>query len=335
MFAHHSEHTIDLPNANASADVSHANHHAHGDHHHHHHHHVTPGNGKKLFWVTFLNALITIVEFVGGIISGSLSLVSDAVHNLGDTLAIAFAWAAQGIGAKKASMRYTFGYKRAEILAAFLNATVLMAICFFLLKEAYDKWMNPSTIDGTLMLTVAIIGLFANLFCVLILQKDKEHNINTRAAYLHLLGDTMSSVAVILGAIAIMLRGAFWLDPLITVFVSIYIMYHTWGVLKEAIDILMQSAPADIDLSEIVKEVEAVAGVSNIHHLHVWQLSEEQTHFEAHILTSPGTSVETMAEIRRQVNEILERHGIHHSTLQIETDSSCGSCDQLIVDEGH
>lgn len=301
--------------------------------HHHHHHHHAPQSGPKLLWVTLLNVLITAVEFVGGIFSGSLSLLSDAVHNLGDTLSIAFAWFAQKVGAKKASLRYTFGYKRAEILAAFLNASLLMAICLFLLKEAYERWQSPSEIDETLMLAVAVVGLLANLFSVFILSGEKERSINTRAAYLHLLGDTLSSVAVILGALAIMLWGVYWLDPLITVIVSIYIMYHTWGVLKQATDILMQSAPEGIDILGIIAEIEGIEGVDNVHHLHMWQLSEDQIHFEAHIMVGKGVTTDEMETIRQSARKVLDDYHIRHSTLQIETGYGCPECDTLIVDE--
>lgn len=302
------------------------------DHHTGHHHHHAPEGGTKLLWVTLLNVFITVAEFVGGVLSGSLSLLSDAVHNLGDTLSVAFAWFAGRVGARKASMRYTFGYKRAEILAAFLNAALLIAICLFLLKEAWERWHSPEEIDGSLMLWVAVVGLLANLFSVLILQKEKDHNINTRAAYLHLLGDTLSSVAVILGALAIMWGGVYWVDPLITVLVSIYIIVHTWHVLKEASDILMQSAPEGVDIPSVIDQIEALPGVDNVHHLHLWQLNESQIHFEAHITVSHCASMREMEEIRSAIRRVLDKYRIGHSTLQMETEG-CAECDKLIVDE--
>lgn len=312
----------------------HGEHHHHGTHghHHHHHHHHVPQSGAKLLLITLLNALITVAEVVGGLLSNSLSLLSDAVHNLGDTLAIAFAYVARRIGNKRADMRHTFGYKRAEILAAFVNAAVLLAICLFLLKEAYERWQNPEPIKGKLMLIVAIIGLVANLLSVLLLQKEKEHNMNTRAAYLHLLGDTLSSVAVIAGGIAIWLYDLVWLDPLITALVSLYIMYHTWGVLREAVDILMQTAPADVDIPHIVGEIETIPDVCNVHHLHLWRLNEEQTHFEAHIKVADGTDMERVSEIRKEIQTLLQEHHICHCTLQV----ACNCCENdtpLIVDE--
>ena len=307
-------------------------HHSPGHHAHHHHHHM-PREGSKMLLVILLNALITIVEIIGGLLSNSLSLLSDAVHNLGDTLAILFAYIARRIGNRRPDLRHTFGYKRAEILAAFINAAALIAICLFLLKEAYHKWHHPEEIQGRLMLIVATVGLVANLVSVLILQKEKEHNINTRAAYLHLLGDTLSSVAVIAGSLAIWLYGLLWLDPLITALVSLYIMYHTWGVLRQAVDILMQTAPSTVHIPTLVKELEAIEGVCDVHHLHLWQLNEEQTHFEAHINAAASVDMPRLSQIRSEIQALLATHGIHHSTLQI-AHNCCEGKAPLIVDEG-
>ena len=295
--------------------------------------HYSEKGGTKMLWVTLLNVLITLAEFVGGFLSGSLSLLSDAVHNLGDTLSVAFAYAAMRISGRRASLRYTFGYKRAEILAAFVNAALLIAICLFLLKEAYDRFISPEEVDSTLMLIVAVIGLLANLFSVIILRREKEHSINTRAAYLHLLGDTLSSVAVILGALAMLFWEVFWIDPLITLLVSLYIIIHTWDVLKEATDILMQSAPEGIDIPDVIARIEALPEVENVHHLHLWRLNEDQVHFEAHITVSPAVGMQEMAQVRQQIQTLLEAHHISHSTLQVELDG-CAECDELIVDEG-
>lgn len=316
-------------------------HHNHGDcthteHHHRHghchHHHSKSVSGKRLLFVTLLNAIITAAEFLGGIMSNSLSLLSDAVHNLGDTMAIAFAYFARRISNKKADIRHTFGYKRAEILAAFVNASILMAICIFLLKEAYERWQNPEHIHGGLMLIIAVIGLLANLASVFILRDEKEKSINTRAAYLHLLGDTLSSVAVIIGGIIIWKYNILWIDPIITVIVSLYIMYHTWGVLREAVDILMQKAPDKININEIVKEIKQIDGIEDVHHLHLWQLNEEQVHFEAHINISDNFNMAQVDEIREQVQHLLSAHQINHTTLQIAS-NCCNGNASLIADE--
>lgn len=290
-------------------------HHAHG--HHHHHHHDKDLHGKKLLWATFLNLSITLVQIVGGIISNSLSLLSDALHNLGDSSAIFIAFVAGKISRKKPDKKNTFGYKRVEILAALLNAIVLIAICVFLFYEAYQRFVHPQPIKGLLMLVVAVFGLLANLISVVILRKDKSRNLNIKAAYMHLLGDTLSSVAVIAGGLAIWLYNIYWIDPLITVLVSVYIIWHTWGIVKETVDILMQSAPHEINLEEIKSEVEQLDEVDNIHHLHVWKLNDLQVHLEAHLNLKHNIDMIKMMKVREKTEHMLqEQFGIQHITLQ-------------------
>ncbi len=299
-------------------------------HHHHHHSHTENMRGKKLLWVTLLNFSISLVQVVGGIISNSLSLISDAIHNLGDTSAIFIAFLAGKHAGKKPDAQKTFGYKRIEILAALFNAVVLIAICIFLFVEAYKRFMQPQAIKGGIMLTVAVFGLLANLISVLVLQKEKSHNLNIRAAYLHLLGDTLSSVAVIVGGIAILVWQVYWLDPLVTVIVGIYITYHTWGVVRQTIDILMQATPHHIDIQEIKQSVETLPQVDNIHHLHVWQMDDEQIHLEAHLNISQDLSLSEAQIVRHSVETVLkDKFGISHITLQIEY-QGCEDNDELI-----
>ncbi|MFV0267129.1 MAG: cation diffusion facilitator family transporter [Draconibacterium sp.] len=285
-------------------------------HHHEHQHHNENLHGKKLLWVTLLNLSITVVQIIGGLIANSLSLLSDALHNLGDSSAIFIAFVAGRISKRKPDTKNTFGYKRVEILAALFNAIVLIAICIFLFYEAYGRLMHPVPIKGRLMLVVATSGLLANLISVLILQKDKSHNLNVKAAYLHLLGDTLSSVAVITGGLAIWVWKVYWIDPLITVLVGIYIIWHTWGIVKETIDILMQSSPHEIDLDELKAQVEQLDQVDNIHHVHVWKLDDSQTHLEAHLNLKRNIDMMEMMAVREQTEELLhEIFGISHITL--------------------
>jgi len=299
-------------------------------HHHHHHTHTENLRGKKLLWVTLLNFSISLVQVAGGIISNSLSLISDAIHNLGDTSAIFIAFLAGKHAAKKPDAQKTFGYKRAEILAALFNGVVLIAICIFLFVEAYKRFVDPQPIKGGIMLTVAVFGLLANLISVLVLQKDKSHNLNIRAAYLHLLGDTLSSVAVIVGGIAILFWQVYWLDPLVTVAVGVYIIYHTWGVVRQTVDILMQATPRHIDLQKIQQSVETLPQVENIHHLHVWQMDDEQIHLEAHLNISHNMPLSDAQAVRHNVETLLKnKFGIRHITLQIEY-KGCEDDDELI-----
>lgn len=303
--------------------------------HRHNHTHAENVRGKKLLWVTLLNFSISLVQVAGGIISNSLSLISDAIHNLGDTSAIFIAFLAGKHADKRPDARKTFGYKRTEILAALFNAVVLIAICIFLFVEAYERFRNPQAIKGGIMLSVAVFGLIANLISVLVLQKEKSHNLNIRAAYLHLLGDTLSSVAVIAGGIAILVWQIYWLDPLVTVAVGVYIIYHTWDVVRQTVDILMQATPRHIDIQEIKQSLEALPQVENIHHLHIWQMDDEHIHLEAHLNISQDLSLSKAQTVRHDVETLLkDKFGISHITLQIEY-KGCKDNDYLIVNRSN
>ncbi len=311
----------------------HSHHHGHHHHgHHHHHHDVDNMSDHKLLWVTILNFSITLVQVVGGLISNSLSLLSDALHNLGDSSAIFIAFLAGKRSRKRADEQHTFGYKRVEILAALFNGIVLIAICLFLFVEAYERFTHPEPIKGLMMLIVASFGLLANLISVFILNKDKEHNLNVKAAYLHLMGDTLSSVAVILGGLAIWLWNIDWLDPLITVLVGIYIIYHTWDVIKQTVDILMQTVPKNINIKEIKHQVEQLKEVDNIHHLHIWKLNDKQTFFEAHVNLKNNVNMVEMMKIKQEIEHLLKHSfNINHITLQMGYDC-CNGNDKLIAE---
>jgi len=284
-----------------------------------HNHDVSTMSGKKIFWVTVLNATITVTEIVGGIVSGSLALLSDAVHNLSDTVAIALSYFAFRIGQKPKSAKKTFGYKRAEILSAFINSAVLVAISLVLIVEAFKRWQSPGSINGDLMMIVAIIALIANLVSVFLLEKDSHGSLNIKASYLHLLGDAMASAGVLLGAITIKFWNVIWVDPLITVIISIYISFEAWKVIKKTVDILMQSS-ADLDYESIKRDVEVIAKVKNIHHVHSWMIDEKTIYFEAHI-EMEDMHISEAEKIYDLIEDLLKEHyGISHVTLQVEVD---------------
>ncbi len=305
------------------------NHH-HGHHHGHSHayHDVT---GKKLLWTSLLNIIFTIIEIVGGIVSNSLSLLSDALHNLADSSAIFIAYIANRVSKKKPNQQKTFGYKRFEIIAAFFNSVVLIGICLYLFVEAYHRFVNPEPIKGLIMLVVAVAGLIANLVSVIILHGKKNDNLNVKAAYLHLMGDTLSSVAVIIGGLCIWLWQVYWLDPVITVLVGIYIIWHTWSVLTETTDILMQAVPPGLSLEEVRVGIEEMPAVRNVHHIHAWRLNDSQQHLEAHVTLSEDMTVSESEVVRLAIVRMLyEKFRISHSTLQIEfQDCAQPDCGQL------
>jgi len=276
-------------------------------------------NDKKLLVAVFLNFTITLAELIGGFISNSLALLSDALHNLGDGIAILIAYIAHQISKKDSDKRKTFGYKRIEILAAFINSVFLVAICIFLIYQAIERFKHPQSIDGLIMLIVAGIGLLANLFAVILLKSDRAKNLNIRAAYLHLLGDTLSSAMVIAGGILIYFFNIRWLDPLITILISFYIIRETYSLLKDSVNILMQSAPEKLDLESIKRDIESFPEVLNIHHIHAWNLNERDIHFEGHIDLDKDLHVSQTDIVRKKIEEMLaEKYEISHVTLQLE-----------------
>ncbi len=283
----------------------------------HHHHHAV--NEKNLLAATFLNLVITIVEIAGGILSGSLALLSDALHNLSDTFATFIAYLATIIGRREANQKKTFGYKRMEILAALTNAVILIVISVFLMKEAWHRWQNPAPINSMIMLVVGMIGLLANLYAVLILRKDASKSINVKAAYIHLIGDSLSSVVVIIGAVMIQIFQIAWIDPIITVLISIYIIRSGFVILKDSVNILMQSAPDHLDLSQIKLRVEQEPEVLNIHHIHAWMLTDQEVHMEAHVELQGDLKLSQVKIIQEKIEKSLHREfKIVHITLQFE-----------------
>ena len=283
----------------------------------HNHEHTA----RNLAITVILNGIITVAQFAGGIISGSLALISDALHNLSDVISVILAYLAHVIGLRPQTQKSTFGYKRAEILAAFINAISLIAISVYLLVEAGKRFLNPREVDYLWMLGLGILGFFANGLSVLILHKNKEENLNIRAAYLHLIGDALTSLAVIAGAVCIWLFQVYWIDPLVTVLISAYIFIHTFQILKESVGILMQFAPPEIDQEKVVVEILKILEIKSVHHVHLWQLADHKIYFEAHLVLASNIAVSETNAITEKAKRLLaSRFNITHTTFQYESD---------------
>lgn len=289
------------------------------------HDHFTHGNqdekskGRNLLIATLMNFTITGAEVVGGIVSNSLALLSDALHNLSDAIATLIAYIAFRYSKKPSDQKKTFGYKRVQILAAFFNAIVLIVISFYLFYEAILRLQEPEPIKGLIMFIVATIGLIANLVAVILLRKGSRDNLNIRAAYLHLLGDTLSSVAVIIGGVLIYFFEWFWIDPVITILIGLYILKETWQILKETVDILMQAAPREVNLELLKDKIENLEEVSDIHHVHIWKLDDRSIHFECHVDLSENLDLKRTEIIRQKIARLLmDEFNISHITIQFE-----------------
>lgn len=275
--------------------------------------------GKNLVYSILLNLLITIAQIVGGVISGSLALISDALHNFSDVLSLGFSLFAHKLSRKKASINHTFGYKRAELIAAFINAITLVIVALFLTYGAIERFFNPHPIQSGLVIWLAILGIAVNGFSVLLLQKDAEHNINMKSAYLHLLTDMMASVAVLIGGILMKFYGWYWVDSVMTILIAAYLIYVGIDLIKSATKMLMLFTPDYIDIKEIVREVHKIPGVNKLHHIHIWHLNDEELHLEAHLDCTDDIKMSEFNLLLEKVENVLfEQFHINHINIQPE-----------------
>jgi cobalt-zinc-cadmium efflux system protein len=267
-----------------------------------------------------LNFVITIAEVIGGILSGSLSLISDALHNFSDGISVILSYIAIKLKERKNSHKHTFGLKRAEILAAVINASVLAVISVYLFYESVVRIINPTEIEGHIMTIVAGIGLAANVAGTLLLKRDAHTSMNIKSSYLHLLSDAVSSVAVILGGLAITYWDIYWIDPILTILIGLYILRECYFIIGDAVHILMEGAPSDISIEEIQKEVEKINGVEDIHHIHIWSVGENDNHFEAHVNVEDMKLSQSNKLLNEIENLLSEKFSINHVTIQLECD---------------
>ena len=288
-------------------------------HHHHHHHHPTL-SGKNLLLTILVNVGITLAQFIGGILSGSLALLSDAVHNLSDVLALIISYVANWLSKKrKQNLRQTFGYKRAEIIAAFFNAATLIVIAIFLIVEAVKRLNTPVEITTNIVIWLAIVGILGNGLGVLLLKKDAIHNLNMKTAYLHLLTDMLTSVAVLIGGLLMKFYQIYWVDAVLTLLISIYLIYMSWRIFVDSLKILMLFTPGHIVIKDIETAILETTSIKNIHHVHVWQLDDHSIHFEAHIEFKEDVKLSEFDVICAKIEQLLaHKFDIHHSNLQPE-----------------
>ena len=284
--------------------------------HHHHQGNIKPEN---LLIAIFLNFAITIVEIIGGILSNSYALLSDSMHNFGDTIAIFLAYLSNKISRRTPTLSKTFGFKRIEIIAALINGIALIVICVILLYGAIIRLKYPTPINGFMMIVIAIIALLANFIAMALLKRDREKNLNIKAAYLHLLVDTFSSGTVVLGGILIFFYKIYWLDPILTFVISIYILKEAWYILKQAYLILIQATPNDLDLNKVKLAIEAMIEIENVHHIHAWKLNDTQNHFECHVDLKNDYKISETEEILFKIKQLLKDYfNIVHTTIQFE-----------------
>lgn len=276
-------------------------------------------SGKNLFFSILLNIVITLAQLVGGVLSGSLALLSDALHNFSDVISLIFSFIAHKLSRRKASTEQTFGLKRAELIAAFVNALSLIVIALFLGYEAVHRFFNPQPILSDLVIGLAVLGIVVNGLSVLLLKKDADHNLNMKSAYLHLFTDMMASFAVLIGGILMKYWGWFWVDSLLTLIISMYLIVVGYQLMLKAVKMLMLFTPEHINIKEIVAEVHQIEGVKALHHIHVWHLNEEELHLEAHLDCSENITLSQFNDLLLQIEAVLyHKFNINHITLQPE-----------------
>jgi len=309
--------------------MSHSHNHLNSAGHQHHHPDL---KGRNLIISIFLNILITVAQVIGGLISGSLSLLSDALHNFSDVLSLIVSYIANLLAKKPSSNNKTFGYKRAEIIAAFVNAAALMIVAVILIIEAIKRFQNPQEIESKLVIWLSLLGIAANGFSVLLLKKDADSNMNMKSAYLHLFTDMLASVAVLIGGLLMKYYQMYWVDPVLTLAIALYLIYMGWDLLKDSTRVLMLFTPNSIKVQEIVAAIGKIESIKNVHHVHVWQLNEDEVHLEAHIDFNEDIRLSEFDAILEKIEEeVYHNHGINHVNIQPEF----GKCDskQVIVQD--
>ncbi len=290
--------------------------------HNHSHHHKE--KGRNLIISIFLNIVITVVQVIGGLLSGSLSLLSDALHNFSDVISLIVSYIASVLAKKKASTNKTFGYKRAEIIAAFVNAAALIIVAVILILEGIERFKNPQEIESNLVIWLSLVAIFANGFSVLLLKNDAKGNMNMKSAYLHLLTDMLASFAVLIGGLLMKYFKMYWVDPTLTIAIALYLIYMGYHLLVESTRVLMLFTPGSIEVQKIVDEICKIDVVKNIHHVHIWQLNDDEFHLEAHIDFNVDIKVSEFDAILENIEEILYHNfGINHVNIQPEY----GKCD--------
>lgn len=309
----------------------HAHHHAH---HHHHHHDTASMPDGRLAWAVAVNLALTVAQIAGGVVSGSLALVADAVHNLSDAAALGIALFARRVARRGADASMTYGYRRAEIIAALINLTTLIVIGVYLVYEAAVRFVAPEPIAGWIVVVVAGAALAVDLVTAALTYAGAKSSMNVRAAFLHNAADALGSVAVMAAGALVIWQGWTWVDPAATLLIAGYILWHGLVEIRACIRILMAAVPAGLDLAELSAAVTGVDGVVGAHHLHVWQLDERDRYFEAHVVIERADA-DRLEDIKRAVKQALHaRFGIAHSTLEFEfvgAHSDCGETATVVA----
>jgi cobalt-zinc-cadmium efflux system protein len=285
---------------------------------HEHHHHLGEASDQRLSLAVVVNVMLTVVQVGGGLASGSLSLIADALHNLGDAAALGIALFARKVGRWPANRIKTFGYKRAELIAALINLTTLIVIGLYLTAEALWRFIQPQEIQGWIVVIIASAALLVNTATAVLTYSLSRVSLNVRAAFMHNLSDALASVAVIIAGTLILLYQWYWVDAALTLLIAGYVLYQGFSLLPETIHILMQGTPTHVSIDRVIHVLESLEKVESVHHVHVWQLDEHRNALEAHVVVTDQNLMHIEA-IKDCIRDRLKTEfNIAHSTLEIE-----------------
>lgn len=304
--------------------------------HHHHHHQMDPDAGDaRVFWAVVVNLALTIVQIIGGILSGSLALIADAVHNLSDAMSLLIAFFARKIARRPVDETMTFGYGRAEMIAALINYTTLIVIGLYLAYEAVFRFFEPAEVDGWLVVIIAGVALIVDTGTALLTFSLSKHSANIRAAFLHNVADALGSVAVIVAGTVILLYDWRLIDPLVTLMIASYIFWQSITGIGGVIHMLMLGSPPELDTGAVVAKILSVKGLAGVHHLHLWQMQEHENALDAHLVIEKG-QWDNADAIKQAVRDtLLADFGIGHCTLELECSVHACVAPATIGHEGH
>lgn len=299
--------------------------------HQHGHHHSTPGEvSRKLIIACVLMGGFVVVELAAGFWANSLALIGDAIHNFTDTIALLIAFTAVRIALRPATSEKSYGYQRAGILAAFINAASLLGVTGFLFYEAIERLRDPHPVNTGLMLVTSIAAVILNVGVTLSLRHEGERDVNIRSAEIHMLGDALSSAGIVVASILMRVTGTLFWDPAITILIALLILWSSWGILREAVNLLLEGTPSGIDPAAVIASLEKIEGVEGIHHLHIWALGPSSPALSCHVLVGDIPVRSTAALLERINSTLLHDHRIVHTTVQFEP-GECADGDPLCV----
>ncbi|MBM7843296.1 cation diffusion facilitator family transporter [Herpetosiphon giganteus] len=290
----------------------------HHDHGHHHHHSVPADAGGRLILALVITFGFVGVEIVAGLWANSLALLTDAAHNASDVLALLLSWIALWLTRRPAHARKTFGYHRAGILAAFVNSLTLVGIALGIGWEAIERLQNPLEVDAPIMIGVSLIAVLVNAGTAWLVYRGSENDLNLRSAFVHLMGDVLSTIGATIAGAIIFFTNWRWLDPLVSVLIAGFIIWHAWQILRDSIDVLLEATPRDIDVDKVVSDLQTIPGVQAIHDLHIWSITASMRALSAHVVTNQQDP-QRSPQLINAINELLcHSYNIGHATLQLE-----------------